>query len=109
MFLLLFNSFIVINLIYILLAGGYDNCVLGPFQPIPYTTNIPVTTFTYQEQPPNQQQLTETSTNCSLRKALVKFPDKTTEIELQWLDESYVDLTVLNKTLHFKVRCLLDV
>ena len=99
----------MINIICILFAGGYDNCELGPFQPIPYTPNTPITTFTYQQQPPNQQQLPEAQTNCSLRKALVKFPDKITEMEVQWLDESYVDLTVLNKTLHFKARRLLDV
>ena len=33
-----------------------------------------------------------------------KFPDKATEAHLLWLNESYIDLTVLNKILLFKVR-----
>ena len=35
---------------------------------------------------------------------MVKFPDNTTELEQQWLDESYIDLMVFNNTLQFKVR-----
>ena len=88
----------MINLICIIFIGGYGNCELGPLQLIPYTPNEPATKFTDQQQP------NRALTSCSLQKARVKFPDNVTEMELQWLDESYVDLTVLNKTLHFKVR-----
>ncbi|CAB4039550.1 Hypothetical predicted protein, partial [Paramuricea clavata] len=35
-------------------------------------------------------------------KALAKFPDNPSDIDLQWLDESYVDLAVANETLNFK-------
>jgi hypothetical protein len=42
--------------------------------------------------------------SCSLNKAKAKFPDQAEQMELQWLNESYVDLTIANgKTLHFKV------
>jgi hypothetical protein len=44
--------------------------------------------------------------SCSLKKdkpVLVKFPNAT-EMELQWLDQSYVDLNVSKKVLYFKVR-----
>lgn len=34
---------------------------------------------------------------------MAKFPDNTTELEQEWLDESYIDLMVCNSTLHFKV------
>ena len=88
----------MINVICIIFIGGYVYCALGPFQPIPYTPNEPATKFTDQQQP------NRALTSCSLLKARVKFPDNLTEMELQWLDESYVDLTVLNKELHFKVR-----
>ena len=33
----------------------------------------------------------------------MKLPDSVTEEELKWLNQSYVDLTILNETLHFKV------
>ena len=33
----------------------------------------------------------------------VKFPDNATEMELPWLNDSYVHLNGTNKTLHFKV------
>ena len=92
-----FTSLIVINLICIIFIGVSGNCVLGPFQAIPYTPNEPATKFTDQQQP------NRALTSCSLWKALLKFPDNVTEMELQWLDESYVNLTVLNKELHFKV------
>jgi hypothetical protein len=41
---------------------------------------------------------------CSLRKVLIKFQDKATEMELPWLDKSYVDLDVSNNDMYFKVR-----
>jgi hypothetical protein len=42
--------------------------------------------------------------SCSLNKAKAKFPDQAEQMELQWLNRSYVDLTIANgKTLHFKV------
>ena len=88
----------MINLIYIIVIGVSVSCQFGPFQLIPYTPNEQATKFTDQQQP------NRALTSCSLRKARVKFPDNLTEMELQWLDESYVDLTVLNKALHFKVR-----
>ena len=73
-------------------------CTLGPFQLIPYGPDAPAAKFT------DQQNSTKALTHCSLQKGLVKFPDDVTEMELPWINESYVDLTVINKTLHFKVK-----
>lgn len=90
----------MINLILILIIEGYPGCDLAPFQLIPYSSSGPAAEFTA-----DQQILNKTLTsNCSLVKALVKFPDDVEEMELQWLNESYVDLVILNKTLQFKVR-----
>ena len=42
--------------------------------------------------------------SCSLSEIKAKFPDQAKQMKLQWLNESYVDLTIANgKTLHFKV------
>jgi hypothetical protein len=42
--------------------------------------------------------------SCSLSEIKAKFPDQAQQMKLQWLNESYVDLTIANrKTLHFKV------
>jgi hypothetical protein len=81
--------------------GGSKNCTLGPFQFIPYrpySQNKPNRKFSDIDNP------TVMMKNCSLRKVLVKFPDKAREIELQWLDESYVDLNVSSNDIYFKVR-----
>ena len=71
---------------------------MGPFRLISYNTNKPVRKFFDKDNP------TVVMKSCSLRKVLVKFPDKAAEMELQWLDESYVDLDVSNNDLYFKVR-----
>ena len=46
-------------------------------------------------------------TYCTLpwsTKSKVKFPDNGTEMEIQWLDKSYVNLTASGDKLFFKVR-----
>ena len=96
----LFTSVLYVHMFHMIYVniGGFLQCHLGPFQPISYSHNEPATKFI------NQQKPTRALTNCSLLKAVVKFPHKVKFKELRWLDESYVDLTVLNKTLYFKVR-----
>ena len=71
-----------------------SQCKFTPFQVIPYNHEGPVTKFSHHDQ----------VFNCSLKKALVKFPHNATEVELQWLNESYVDLSIKNNTMHFKWR-----
>ncbi len=85
-----FNCYIYIY-IYI---GTNSDCLFKPFQVIPSSRNDPVTIFS------NSGQVF----NCSLKKALAKFPDNATKMELQWLNESYVDLNVSNNDMYFKVR-----
>jgi hypothetical protein len=46
--------------------------------------------------------------SCTLTKALAKFPDNAREMELLWLDKSYVDLNVSNKDIYIKVRKYID-
>ena len=96
----LFTSVLCVHMFHMLCVniGGFLQCQLGPFQPISYSHNEPATKFIDQQQP------TRVLTNCSLLKALVKFPHKVEFKELRWLNNSYVDLTVLNKTLYFKVK-----
>ena len=88
----LYVSYLYVNI------GGFLQCQLGPFQPISYSHNEPAMKFIDQQKP------TRALTNCSLLKALVKFPHKVKFKKLKWLNKSYVDLAVLNKTLYFKVR-----
>ena len=72
---------------------------MGPFQLIPYIPEESAANFT------DQQNSTRKLTNCSLQNALVKFPDKVTEIEQKWLNESYVDLQVSGlRNVNFKVK-----
>lgn len=77
--------------------GRYVSCTLGPFQLISYSVKDAAAKFYIDRRDLNLS-------FCLLSKALAKFPDNATEIELQWLNESYVDLEVLNKTIHLKVR-----
>ncbi|CAB4033804.1 Hypothetical predicted protein, partial [Paramuricea clavata] len=71
-----------------------SSCVFRPFQVLPHSHKDPATTFLHTQQ----------IFSCSLTKAQAKFPDNATEIELQWLNESYVDLNVSNNNLYFKWR-----
>ena len=76
---------------------GHDgfHCGFEPFQLIPYSHNEPATQFSQ----PNAM------TNCSLRKKennQVKFPNITNNMELQWLDDSYVQFSVSINALFFK-------
>ena len=82
----------------ILNIGGSKNCALGPFQFLPYKKNEPARKFFVKDNP------TVVMKNCSLRKVLIKFPEKAREMELPWLDESYVDLNVSNNVMYVKVR-----
>jgi hypothetical protein len=75
------------------------NCPFEPFQVIPYSHSDPVTTLIHHD-PPIQLQ------SCSVRNIRVKFPDNATEMELRWLNESYVNIDVSGIHLHFKVRYL---
>jgi hypothetical protein len=81
--------------------GGSKNCALGPFQLIPHSLNESAIKFSDNDNDnPNLARMK----SCSLRKVLAKFPDNATEMELELLDESYVDLNVSNKDIFFKVR-----
>ncbi|CAB3995087.1 Hypothetical predicted protein [Paramuricea clavata] len=75
-------------------GNASTDCAFGPFQVIPYSHNEVATNFCYDDNP--------TLLRCALHKAWVKFPDNATEMELPWLNESYVHLNGSNKTLHFK-------
>ena len=72
------------------------SCSLGPFQLVPYSNDEPATQF----KDLNNNRLFQ---SCSLVKPWSKFPNQTLNIDLTWLNESYVNLTVLNGTLYFKV------
>ena len=56
----------------------------------------------------DQQVSSRALTSCALRYAMIKFPDNVIGTKLDWLNKSYVDLGVSNKTLHFKVRNIYD-
>ena len=87
---------------YLNILGKAADCELGPFQLIPYSQKEPATKFS------DFGDRNIWIKDCSLKKdkdklVLVKFPNAT-EMEFQWLDQSYVDLGVSNKVLYFKVR-----
>ena len=87
----LFTFFVII--------GAYP-CPFKPFQVIPYSHNDPPTKFT--------QNSVKTLLCCTLltipeARPQVKFPGYTAGMDLQWLDPSYVNFTVSNKDLYFKV------
>jgi hypothetical protein len=71
-------------------------CPFIPFQIIPYSHKEPETEFSFFWE--NSVLL-----KCYLRNVLAKFPDNATDIELPWLSKSYIKLTVLKRTLYFKV------
>ncbi|CAB4004021.1 Hypothetical predicted protein [Paramuricea clavata] len=77
-------------------VGSLNHCVFAPFQLIPPSHQDPATKFSDIDNP------RALFRNCSLKKALAKFLSNTTETKLQWLNNSYVDLTVFNATLEFK-------
>ena len=73
-------------------------CEFGPFQVIPYLHDSLVSEF---------EIVNKTFSHCYLSERIkfkVKYPDNATEIEMEWLNKSYVDLTVSGNKLHFKVR-----
>ena len=82
--------------IYSFVIIGTHPCSFEPFQLIPYSHNDPPTKFT----PRSVKMLL----NCTLLRTGVKFPGNTSEMDIQWLDRSYVNFTVSNKDLYFKVR-----
>ena len=82
-----------INILIVCCTGTH--CSLGPFQVIPYGPNNSATQFRHDR--------TVTLKSCTLEKALSKPPDNSKEMDLQWLNESFVNLTVVNNILHFKV------
>ena len=86
------DSFVII--------GSYP-CPFKPFQVIPFSHNDPPTKFTHESV------LVKTLLHCNLltksSRPQVKFPDNTAEMDIQWLDKSYVNFTVSNKDLYFKV------
>ena len=77
------------------MIGTYP-CLFEPFQLIPYSHNDPPTKFT----PKSVKMLLR----CTLRRtgSQVKLPGNTSEMDIQWLDRSYVNFTVLSKDLYFK-------
>ena len=88
-----------LNIVFDILNLGRNNsCVLGPFQLIPHNPKDSGAKFT------DLQDSTKSLITCRLWRASVKYPDNFTETELQWINKSYVDLTVLKNILHFKVR-----
>ena len=64
-------------------------CAFGPFQVIPYSHNEAATEFFYDSP--------FTLLRCALHTTWVKFPDNATEMELPWLNDSYVHLNGTNK------------
>jgi hypothetical protein len=82
---------------FLILLGGSKNCLLRPFQLIPYDQMETATKFSDID---NKKLLMK---SCTLTKALEKFPDNAREMKLQWLDQSYVDLNVSNNNMYFKV------
>jgi hypothetical protein len=90
----------ILNYIFIFYQNiGTDRfCEFKPFQLIPYSHEEPATQFISSS----------TIFSCFLyshanSKAQAKFPNNTKEMDLQWLDESYVNFTVSNNKLYFKV------
>ncbi|XP_028408055.1 uncharacterized protein LOC114530658 [Dendronephthya gigantea] len=73
---------------------GVTHCPFGPFQVIPHGPTNSATQFTHDTR--------VTLKSCTLTKALAKSPDNSKEMSLQWLNESFVDLTVVSNILHFK-------
>lgn len=91
------NSHIFIN-------TGTIPCGFEPFQLIPYSHNDRSAKFTVRSD------IVNTLLRCDLLmvygkgKSQVKFPDNATEMKLPWLARSYVNFTVSNRDLYFKVR-----
>ncbi|CAB4044499.1 Hypothetical predicted protein [Paramuricea clavata] len=73
---------------------GVNVCSFKPFQVIPHSPKDEAIQFSYDLRNTIFQK-------CSLEKAVAKFPDNVAEMDLQWLNESYIDLTVSSKTLYF--------
>ena len=69
------------------------DCMFKPFQVLQYSHTHGATNFSQNEQ---------LGLGCSAEKILVKFPDNATEVELQWLNESYFNISVSGKDLLFK-------
>ena len=87
-------------LFYIFVIIGAYPCPFKPFQVIPYSHNGPPTKFTHKS--------VKTLLRCTLltrpkARPQVKFSEYTEEMDLQWLDPSYVNFTVSKKDLYFKV------
>ena len=72
-------------------------CILKPFQVIPYSPEDPPTKFTVEDS--SEERLL----NCYLLNVTRGQSNDAAEMQLRWLDKSYVNLTVLNRNLFFKV------
>ena len=84
------------KLIFFCLTGNAGNhCDFSPFQVIPYNHNDSATNFTFESN--------DTLQKCVLENVLVKYPNNCEEMELEYLNESYVNLNISNNTLYFKV------
>ena len=92
--------------LYAFLNTGDSTCDLGPFQVIPYSHNDVVTQVKFSRR---SEKILE---YCSLPKPIkskVKFPNSSKEMEILWLNKSFVNLTVSGNTLFFKVRIFIAV
>ena len=74
---------------------------MRPFQHISFSHEDSETQFSLEDDPQLKIQALK---SCSVMNARVKFADNVKDIELPWLNGSYVNLTVNNKTLLLKVR-----
>jgi hypothetical protein len=84
------------KLIFICLTGNAGNhCDFSLFQVIPYNHNDSATNFTFES--------SDTLQKCVLENVLVKYPNNCKEMELEYLNESHVNLNISNNTLYFKV------
>ena len=85
---------------YVFFNTGNLICDLGPFQVIPYSHNDVVTQVKFSSR---SEKILRYCSLSKQTKSTVKFPNSSKEMEMQWLNNSYVNLTVSGNTLFFKV------
>ena len=93
---ILYSLFLLRILIFLIIENRV--CEFSPFQVIPYRHNTLVTEFKIANR---------RFTYCTLplsTKSKVKFPGDGTEMEIPWLNKSYVNLTASGDKLFFRVR-----
>ena len=85
---------------------GAHPCELKPFQLVPYSHNDPPTKFTVDvngvEMLLHCSVLNGTTRNKKARPQ-VKYPRYSKEMELNWMEKSYINFTVSKKDFFFKV------